>query len=190
MKLFLLYTLSFLSSIGIMGNNFFNVIFMFPKKGYFVKSGKPEDYNKITESAKEYISTSTKFHLLLWVPVVNVLYALYLNHKINKKVFEKYINYPNFLKPMTGYEIREFKKIKGMTNKFEYLFDLSYGGVKKPIIDAISYEVINESDDEKQYDEKNSVIDEYRKLRDEVNYVNSSNNSTFEYDGPVLNKKM
>lgn len=190
MKLFLLFTLSFLSSIGIMSNNFFDVIFMFPKKGYFVKSGKPEDYNKITESAKEYISTSTKFHLLLWVPVVNVLYALYLNHKINKKVFEKFINYPNFLKPMTEYEIKEFKKIKGITNKFEYLYDLSSGCVKKPIIDAVSYEVISDNDDVRQDCEKNSVIDKYKKLRDEVNYVNSSNNSTFEYDGPVLNKKM
>lgn len=190
MKMFLLFTLSFLSSMGIMANNFFDVIFMFPKKGYFVKSGKPEDYNKITESAKEYITTCTNFHLLLWIPVVNVLYALYLNRKINKKVFEQFINYPNFLKPMTEYEIREFKKIKGITNKFDYLYDLSYGNIKKPIVDAVSYEIITDNDENNISNDENDIIDEYRKLRDEVNYVNSSNNTSFEYDGPILSKKM
>ena len=111
-------------------------------------------------------------------------------YKIKNKVFEQYINYPNFLKPMTRYEMNEFKKIKGIANKYDYLFNLSYGWVKKPIIDAVSYEVINDNDENSQSDEKNSVLDDYRKLRDEVNDVNFSINNQDESNDFCLKMKM
>ena len=87
MSIFIFSFVSFLTSIGILWKNFTDVIMMFPKKGYFVKSGNYADYNKITNSAVDFMKRYIKLPLLL-VPVVNVFYAFKLNRKINRRVFK------------------------------------------------------------------------------------------------------
>ena len=173
MSIFIFSFVSFLTSIGILWKNFTDVIMMFPKKGYFVKSGNYADYNKITNSAVDFMKRYIKLPLLL-VPVVNVFYAFKLNRKINRRVFKKFKNSPNFLLPMTSYEKDEFNSTKGISNKFDYLYDLSRVSVKPKIIDAVSFEVIKDDKEKKKSNNEetkkinddliNSIIEEFKKL--------------------------
>ena len=148
----------------------FDVVMIFPKKGYFVKSGNQEDYVKILDSAKEKIQHTClnfKNTLLLCLPVINIFYTLYLNHKVNNKIFKEFSSIPNFLKPMSTYDMEKFKDIRGFMNRLDFLLDLSIIPTKNPIIDAEYYEVIN--DDEDKHDQSESVLNKYKNLRNNVN---------------------
>ncbi len=167
--IFLIF-LSFSISMILLCKNMFDVIMMFPKKGYFVKSGNQEDYVRILDSAKEkiqYIGFNIKNALILCLPGINIFYSLYLNRKINNKIFEEFRSIPNFLKPMTTYDMEKFKDIRGFMNQLDYLLDLSIVPTKETVIDAEYYEVIN--DDEDKHGQTESVLNKYKDLRNDVN---------------------
>jgi hypothetical protein len=128
---------------------------------------------------------------LLLVPVINVFYAIKLNRRINRRVFKKFKNCPNFLLPMTSYEKEEFDSTKGISNKFDYLYDLSRVSVKPKIIDAVSYEIIRDDVDKKKENEDliNSIIEEFKKLRDDVSEFNSFVKNYEESEDYVLRRR-
>ena len=169
--------------------NIFDAVMVFPKKGYFVKSGNREDYVKILDFAKEKIQHTClnfKTTLLLCLPVINIFYTLYLNHKVNNKIFEEFSSIPNFLKPMSTYDMEKFKNIRGFMNQLDYLLDLSIIPTKESVIDAEYYEVINE--DEEKHDQSESVLNKYKDLRNDVNNF-CSNIGYYDEDDYVMERR-
>lgn len=186
--IFLIF-LSFSISMILLCKNMFDVIMMFPRKGYFVKSGNQEDYVRILDSAKEkiqYTGFNIKNALILCLPGINIFYSLYLNRKINNKIFEEFRSIPNFLKPMTTYDMEKFKDIRGFMNQLDYLLDLSIVPTKETVIDAEYYEIINE--DEEKHDQSESVLNKYKDLRNDVNNF-CSNVGYYDEDDYVLERR-
>lgn len=189
MKIFLIILASILSYVGCIGiaiKGAFDMMMIFPKKGYIINQDKlEEEKNKINNV---YVSTKSTF--LLLVPFVNMIYTSWLMHNSVNKVFDECKKQHSLLVPMTKEEIKEFKSRKGYMQKLDYFMKLMVQIKKEPIIEAESYEVINDSSDTQEAVKENQILDEYRKLRNEFNSLDFCEDYFEEHDDYSLSRKI
>lgn len=189
MKIFLIILaaiLSYVVCIGIAIKGAFDVMMIFPKKGYIINQDKLEEEK--TKINNVYVSTKSRF--LLLVPFVNMIYTSWLMHNSANKVFDECKKQHSLLVPMTKEEIKEFKSRKGYMQKLDYFMKLMVQIKKEPIIEAKSYEVINDSSDTQEEVKENQILDEYRKLRNEFNSLDSCEDYFEEHDDYSLSRKI
>lgn len=179
----LLAIFSYLATIGITLKGAFDIIMIFPKKGYILNPDSLEEHKKKVHS----VNVSSKSAFLIYVPVINMIYTSYIMNKITNAVFEEMKKYPKVLVPMTEEEKQEFKKRKGYFKKLDYFMKLAASLKKDEIIDVESFEAIPDTE---ETPEENKILNEYRKLRNEVNIVNTLNSEIEQKDEQTLAKKM
>ena len=90
---------------------------------------------------------------------------------------------------MTQEERKEFRKCKNIIEKIDYYSFLMDTINKNDIVDAEYYEVINDKENNSKDDEESSILQEYRKLRNDVNSLNLYEDSFEECDEFSLRKK-
>lgn len=179
----LLAIFSYLATIGITLKGAFDILMIFPKKGYILNPDRLEDHKKKVHS----VNVSSRSAFLIYVPVVNMIYTSYIMNKITNAVFEEMKKYPHVLVPMTEEEKQEFKKSKGYFKKLDYFMKLAASLKKDDVVDAESFEVIPDTE---ETPEENKILNEYRKLRNEVNAVNTLNNDIIQDDEQTLSRKI
>ena len=165
--------LSCLCSIGIIVYGLLNMILIFPKKGYIIN---PDKFD-IHKDKIQMTRISTKEAIFLSIPILNIFYSCYFANKLSKTILKEFESYPGCLLSMTQEERKEFKKCKNIIEKIDYYSSLMDTINKSDIVDAVSFEVIKDTENNSKIDEENSILDEYKKLRNEVNDVNFSINN-------------
>ena len=177
--------LSCLCSIGIIFYGILNMILIFPKNGYIINPDKLRKYKDNIQVSR----ISTKEAVFLSIPVLNIFYSCYFANKLSKNILKEFESYPGYLLSMTQEERKEFRKCKSIIEKIDYYSSLMDTINKSDIVDAEYYEVINDKENSSKDDEESSILDEYRKLRNEVNSLNLCEDSFEECDEFSLRMK-
>jgi hypothetical protein len=90
---------------------------------------------------------------------------------------------------MSDEEKKEFKNRKKYLLKLDYYMKLMAEVSKPDVVDTETYELVDSKSDTQEEVKENKVIDEYRKLRDEVNSLNSCEDNLEDSDDFSLKRK-
>lgn len=177
--------LSYVGCIGIAIKGSFDMMMIFPKKGFIINLDKLEE----EKSKLNNVSVSAKSSILLLIPFVNMIYTAWLMNDAANKVFNECKNQSNLLIAMSDEEKKEFKNRKKYLLKLDYYMKLMAEVSKSDVVDTETYEIVDSKSDTQEEVKENKVIDEYRKLRDEVNSLNSCEDNLEDSDDFSLKRK-